>query len=476
MVVTPSAPGSQARTPRTPGLTYESNPSPSRPIARSQRFSLPSFASALASDLRVASIPTQRNGSGWERDRLLAHHLQPGAWGVLAREQVQEHVTCEAGRSDAEAGEAKGVGDPASQRSAVEGGEAGAGVDDAAPDVAEADVGELRKGGEEVLGEHLEGLGALVVLLLDPAGEVVDRVVPAPQDSPVPGGPEVVKLVAEVGDALAAAPADGVALRGSEWLGHQRVVVDRHRHQPESPQQRRKRVGREYDVPGLHLTGVGLHRDPGGGAGNPGHGCLLRDPDTQRLACGAESPDQPRGLEDRRPRIVYAGQERRRVHPVAKGVGVEPRAAHAACAHRVVLLAQSGHLIGLGRHGQRSGPDEVAVDRVLLDGALDAVEVLATHARQHVELVGPARQAVAETVGQARLAEASVATAGRVAARRALDEEHVARRIPLLGQQRGPQAEVATTDDDEVGRVRSGQSGQDRWVSRVVEPVRDRAG
>ena len=80
----------------------------------------------------------------------------------------------------------------------------------------EAEPLELREGLEEVLGEHVVGLGPLLEGRVDPAAVVVDRVVPAPQDPVVAGEPVVVELVAAVADALRgpasrsrpAAPAD----------------------------------------------------------------------------------------------------------------------------------------------------------------------------------------------------------------------------------------------------------------------------
>ena len=128
-------------------------------------------------------------------------------------------------------------------------------------------------------------------------------------------------------------------------------------------------------------------------------------------------------------------------------------------------------LVRLGRHGQRARPDEVAVDRVLLDRALDAVEVLAAHRRHEVHLPWPAGESVAEAVRQARLAEATVAPAGGVPARRGLQQQDVAFGVPLLGEQGGPEPEVPTAHDDQVGGVRSRKSREDCRTIGALQPV-----
>jgi hypothetical protein len=56
---------------------------------------------------------------------------------------------------------------------------------------------------------------------VDPAAVEVDGVVSAPQDPVVPGQPEVVELVAQVGGAAAVLPAQARQLRRGQRLGHQ---------------------------------------------------------------------------------------------------------------------------------------------------------------------------------------------------------------------------------------------------------------
>ena len=79
----------------------------------------------------------------------------------------------------------------------------------------EAQALELRERVEEVLGERRERRVVLVVARADRAAEAVHRVVAAAQDPVVGGQAVVVELVAAVADALAALPADRVALRRS---------------------------------------------------------------------------------------------------------------------------------------------------------------------------------------------------------------------------------------------------------------------
>ena len=70
----------------------------------------------------------------------------------------------------------------------------------------------------------------------------------APQDPVVGGQPEVVELVARVGHALAAAPADRRALRRRQRLRHQDVVVDRHEQRHEAAQPARIGGRRDEDL------------------------------------------------------------------------------------------------------------------------------------------------------------------------------------------------------------------------------------
>ena len=126
--------------------------------------------------------PGERERLGRERQRLGAHHLQRGPLGLPAVEQVQHHVGAEPGGADAEAGVAERVRRPAGVRRAEEREEPGAGVDGAAPLVAEPQPLELGEGLEELAGQQVERRRPVVEPAGDAAAEVVDRVVAAPQD------------------------------------------------------------------------------------------------------------------------------------------------------------------------------------------------------------------------------------------------------------------------------------------------------
>ena len=106
------------------------------------------------SDQRVAWMPTKRNGSGRERQRLAACTKSVDV-ATLRRPSSRSSITvgAEAGRRHAEPGVAEGVGDAAGHRRAPEHAEPAARVDGPAPDVAEADVLELRERLEEVLAQ-----------------------------------------------------------------------------------------------------------------------------------------------------------------------------------------------------------------------------------------------------------------------------------------------------------------------------------
>src|SRR6185437_3661395 len=125
-----------------------------------------------------------------EGEGLALHVLGFRGLGALAVEEVQGGLRAEPGGRDTQARVADRVGRSPVVRRAEEGGEAGAGVDRAAPAVGEPDALELREVREEVLGEHREALVEIVVLRLDGAIEAIDRVVAAEED-PVVGGQAV---------------------------------------------------------------------------------------------------------------------------------------------------------------------------------------------------------------------------------------------------------------------------------------------
>jgi hypothetical protein len=94
--------------------------------------------------------------------------------------------------------------------------------------VGERDILQLWERREEVTGQSTVRGVAVLVLRPDAAAEVVDSVVPAPQNAIVFGHAVVMELVRHVTDALPVAPADVGQLRFRQRFGHQRIVVDRH--------------------------------------------------------------------------------------------------------------------------------------------------------------------------------------------------------------------------------------------------------
>ena len=189
------------------------------------------------------------NGSG--RRRTISSRVRSVSSAV---EQVQPDAGAEPARADAEAGEPDDVDRAAAERAAPQRREAAARVDRAAPAVREADPLELREGREEVLGQPVERRRALVALGRHAAGEVVDRVVAAPEDPAVVGLAVVVEQVRDVGESLPAVPADRRALLRRQRLGHQHVVVDGHDVAPDRAHERRERAGREQRAAREHAT------------------------------------------------------------------------------------------------------------------------------------------------------------------------------------------------------------------------------
>ena len=173
---------------------------------------------------------------------------------------------------------------------------------------------QLGEGLEELAGQQVERRRPVVELAGDPAAEVVDRVVAAPEDPVVRRQPVVVELVAAVVDALPVPPADRGQLLGRQRLGHQRVVVDRHRVPAHPLHERGERVGAEGDPPRTH----GARRTP---SAPPSRTRPCRGP---RRACPRGSARRGARRRRRRPQASRAGSTRAlssRVQSPARYVG-----------------------------------------------------------------------------------------------------------------------------------------------------------
>lgn len=103
--------------------------------------------------------------------------------------------------------------------------EACARVYNSRPPVGEPPSLELRKCGEEVARKLPVCLWAILILALDAPADLVDSVVPSPQDPIVNGKARIVKLIGHLGQAFAAFPANRIELLGRQKLRHKDIVV-----------------------------------------------------------------------------------------------------------------------------------------------------------------------------------------------------------------------------------------------------------
>ena len=140
------------------------------------------------------------------------------------------------------------------------------------------------------------------------------------------------------------------------------------------------------------------------------------------------------------------------------------------------VVPQAGQLPGPGRDGQLAGALEVTVDPVPGHGGRDLVQVLPAEPVQDGHLRPEPLQPVGQPVGEAGRAEPAVAAGRGPAGRPALQQHHVGGRVPLLGQQRGPQPGEPRADHGQVGGgVLSQRRGGLRGV-RAVQPEAGRPG
>ncbi len=254
-------------------------------------------------------MPVQRKRLRRERDRLAAHHGQPGPLGVAAVEQVQGGSGAEVGRSHAESGEAAHVHRSSAEHPVPERAEPAAGVDVAAPGVRDAHVGQLREGLHQMLGQDGEGLRVLGSPRVGVATQEVEGVVAAEQQPVVSRQPVVVELVGGVADPLPSVPAEAGAYVGHERLGHQRVVPDRHHVRPDRA---------PYRPPGRGGDQSPGRADPAVRGGDPdadtiavqtgGRG-VLEDAYAEPLGRRRQPPGQPGGVDQGHAiRVVDRGQ------------------------------------------------------------------------------------------------------------------------------------------------------------------------
>ena len=262
-----------------------------------------------------------------------------------------------------------------------------------------------------MLGQQRERRGALVALRADAAAEVVDRVVAAPEDPVVVGLAVVVELVGEVGEALAPAPADRVALRRRQRLGDEHVVVDRHDVAADRAHERREGARGQQRAAGEHAAAGRVRAHAGAVARQRRGRRALVDLRAGRLRRAGEAPAQPgRDRRARSRRAATPADVGRRVDLRAHRGRVEQLGVPAVAARELDALLQPRQLVL-----RRSATSIVArvlpaaVDPVALDRRAHRVEVLAAHPLERVELARPARAPVLDPVGERGRAEAAVA-------------------------------------------------------------------
>ena len=361
-------------------------------------------------------------------------------------------------------------------------GEPGGRGDRAAPPVGEAQTVELGEGLEELLGEQLLGLVALLELGADAVASVVDGVVAAPQDAIVGGAAVVAELVRRIGQTLATGPADGVELVGSERLGHQHVVPHRHDPRPDRRNQASERVGgqqhpmgphRRMHAPHDHLAPIEHARAGPPLPIEPGHRRVVVEPHAQPQGDRSQAPHQPGGVDERDAvvgpdRAVIGG----RVHLGPSGVGVEQLDPLPEPLVQLDRLGQVGHLPGCGGEGELAGALDPGVDAVAIEAREQSLEVLEPQAVELIDLVGEVAHAIGQAMGERGREEPAVATGRADADLAGLEDHHVEVGVVLLGLHRGPQPGEPSADDDEVGGGRAHQGRAGIRTPRLVEPER----
>ena len=284
----------------------------------------------------------------------------------------------------------------------------------------------------------------------------------------------VVELVREVGEALAPAPADRVALGLRQRLGDQHVVVDGDDVAPDRPHERRKRARRQQRGARPHGRAAGGRRAHAAGVarGERRYGRVLVD---RAPAASARGRGPSTGAPGRRARSRRASRPRR-----GRSASRPGRAAHRRRAARrpsrggaAPRPPRRAIRPGAARWRRRSCPCPPSRTRSRgappSHGSPRGSRAPSARVRH---LAGPARQPVAEPVRERGGAEAAVAARRPEGDRLALEQDDVA--ALLDREERRPEAGQAAADDEQVGLGGTvGRRARRRGV-RVVEPERAR--
>ena len=268
--------------------------------------------------------------------------------------------------------------------------------------------------------------------------------------------PVVVELVGDVADALPVAPADGRELGGAQRLGDERVVVDRHDvgpHRGAAAPGTRSWPARRG--PRARAARAVRNRTPAPSAPDPRDRGVLGDAHAEAQARRPQPPGQPGRVDQRDPVAVpAAGEVRRRVDLGPDRVASRNTASwpnSRACSH---VLAHPVDLVRLrSRPPARRCARSRSRCRRRATRLLDRVEVRRSRAAPAPASrpgSGPARWPARGSGSPRRTRRCARTPPSRPCG---LEQHDVARRVGLLGEQRGPQPGVAAADHREVGLV-----------------------
>ena len=340
--------------------------------------------------------------------------------------------------------------------------------------------------GEELLRQLANVAGACACSSWIRAAVVVDRVVAAPQHPVVAGQPEVVELVAHVGRAARAVPAEAASCArtaarssarsprpgsrrrrsGAAASGRNapvpRTTVPARTRPVRGRQRRDRRPRRPADRAGRRVLVDPHARVQAGAAQPPGRAGRARP--SRCRPCTAARRRTAGELSSRRPRPRRAPRRRGR----APGRRPPPRPGRRAARR--------------GREVQLPGRLEVAVDAVGGDRLADLAQVLLAEPLEQRHLRGEPLEAVGDAVGEAGRAEAAVAAGRRPADGPRLEQHDVPGRValPASSAVHRPVNPPPTTARSAVTRPASAGSGSGAsgWSSqndRGAAPASDRA-